>query len=110
MVGMLTRILIVSAVVLTIAAALAAPKLKNTQTEAVLQQPVHEPQRVEVQQQIVRPVVVLEARRLPRPAARPRAAARIAGTKPQPVTFIAKAARTLVGDGRHRPEPFPRAR
>src|SRR5215207_9417941 len=107
---MLRRVLMVSAIVVMIGAALVAPKLMNRHTKAVLHQPVPERPRVQVQQIIVRPIVSVEARHAPRSSSRPSATSRAAPTKPQPVTFIAKAARTLMGDGRHRPEPFPRAR
>ena len=117
---MLTRVLLVSAIVLTIAAALAAPKLMRpdgpdrpgkNETGAVLPaQPPAEQSRVQVQQTFVQPVEVVETGRTLPVAARRNGAVRTASAKRAPETFIAKAARTLIGDGRYRPEPFPRAR
>ena len=107
---MLTRILLVFAIALTIAGALAAPKLMNTQTSGVLQQPVSQPRRVEVQQTLIRPVEVVEVRRGASARPSPTAGVRATRVKRPSGTFIAKATRSLIGDGRYRPEPFPRAR
>ena len=112
---MLTRAVIGLSILLVVGAALIAPKLMKGRTIDVIADreatpaagPV--PDRVEVQQQIVRAVQTTEARRLERPVSqvvRKTAANRQAG----PATFMQRATRTLVGDGRHRPEPFPRAR
>jgi hypothetical protein len=115
---MLTRLLIGVSILLTILAASVAPKLINVPTESVIADiettsppvSVSHLDRVEVQQQIVRAVEATEARRAERPA--PTVIRKTIRRESQaaPVTFIQRAARTLVGDGRHRPEPFPRAR
>lgn len=113
---MLTRIVIALSILLVILVASMAPKLVNgpaapavadqhtTQAAATM------PDRVEVQQQIVQAVETTEARRAERPTS-PVARRVIRQESPAAsVTLIQRAARTLVGDGRHRPEPFPRAR
>jgi len=104
------RLVLAVALALIIGVVVAAPKLMNTRTDTVLRQPVPEPQRVRVQQTLVRPIETVEARQSPRPSRDAVATVRSASSRPQPTTFIARAARTLVGDGRYRPEPFPRAR
>ena len=106
----LMRLALAVALAVIIGVVVAAPKLMNTRTDTMLRQPVPEPPRVRVQQTLVRPIEVVETRQSPRPSRTAVAAVRSPSSKPQPATFVARAARTLVGDGRYRPEPFPRAR
>ncbi len=108
--GMVRRLLLGVALALTIGVAVAAPKLMNKRTDVVLRQPVPETPRVQVQQTLVRAVEMVESRQSVPPSRRTSRAVRFAAAKPPAGAFIARAARTLVGDGRYRPEPFPRAR
>ncbi|CAN5838775.1 hypothetical protein BH18ACI5_BH18ACI5_23280 [soil metagenome] len=114
---MLTRAVIGLSIILTILAALLAPKLMKERTadEVIADHDttpgaVAVPYRVEVQQQIVRAVETTEARRTERPASPAVRKTVKANIQAAPATFMQRATRTLLGDGRHRPEPFPRAR
>ena len=112
---MLRRIVLALSVMLVILGALMAPKLMNGRAaSAVAEQPIAQPttspDRVEVQQQIVKAVEATPVRRAERPAATIARRAVLKQNPAGPITFMQRAARTLVGDGRHRPEPFPRAR
>jgi hypothetical protein len=117
---MLPRLMIGLAAATAVLAALIAPKLMNRRTAAVIAEhsvaPTAVPptERVVVQQQIVRAMETIETRRI-QPVTVAVAAvpgARVSAKAPAATraTLLHRAARTLVGDGRHRPEPFPRAR
>jgi hypothetical protein len=82
----------------------------STAESPVSAAPPIEPAGVTVEHQLIR---VGAAAHAPRAKPRPvRAGTRLAFTKPsQPVvakSLGARAGRLLLGDGRHRPEPFPR--
>jgi hypothetical protein len=107
---MLWRLLLGVALALTIGAAVAAPKLMNNRTDVVLRQPVPATPRIQVQQTLIRAAETVETRQSAPSSRNTSRVPRSASAKPPTGTFIARAARTLVGDGRYRPEPFPRAR
>lgn len=70
------------------------------------------PRDVEIRHELVPIAATPAAAALPRLAAAAAptvpAAARVRERKPENQALIAKARRALIGDGRHRPEPFPR--
>jgi hypothetical protein len=93
------------------------PLLDWTATTGEAGAPAPEPPGVRVEHVLVTASVVGEQRRRPRApaAAGPRqtaipSSAPVAHPNTRPDGFVSKARRLILGDGRHRPEPFPRAR
>lgn len=56
------------------------------------------------------PAVVLPAGPTARPLRQPQPSPILTGHESAPASTFTKARRTFLGDGRHRPEPFPRVR
>lgn len=85
------------------------PQADSPATVAEALPPAPEPPGVRIEHELVAASVIATTEPAPRQAAIPPKKP-VEQPHTRPNGFLSKAGRLILGDGRHRPEPFPRAR